>query len=67
MRGTINAYQECLKPVFSYFDKLNITKKSSNLLVHTNIQTTQIYLDINNKNNQIKNEYYNPLKDPLTA
>ena len=38
----------------------------SNLLGHTNIQTTQIYLDIDNKEHQIKNEFYNPLNDLLT-
>lgn len=43
----------------------------SKLLGHTNIKTTEIYLDINNKNNQKKNNYYNPLNDltpidPLT-
>lgn len=41
----------------------------SKLLGHTNIKTTEIYLDINDKNNQIKNDYYNPLNDldPLTT
>lgn len=40
----------------------------SNLLGHTNIKTTQIYLDINEHENQAKNSFYNPLKDldPLT-
>lgn len=41
----------------------------SKLLGHTNIKTTEIYLDINDKNNQEKNNYYNPLNDldPLTT
>lgn len=35
----------------------------SKLLGHTNIKTTEIYLDINDKNNQKKNDYYNPIND----
>ena len=35
----------------------------SKLLGHTNIKTTQIYLDLNDKNNQTKNNYYNPMND----
>lgn len=35
----------------------------SKLLGHTNIKTTEIYLDVNDKNNQIKNDYYNPVND----
>lgn len=52
----------------------NVYKKSldiylvSNLLGHTNTKTTEIYLDIDNKANQKKACYYNPLNDldPLT-
>ncbi len=38
------------------------------LLGHKSIQTTQIYLDIDNKTNQTKNSYYSPIKslDPLS-
>lgn len=38
------------------------------LLGHKSIQMTQIYLDINNEDNQKKNSYYSPLNDcdPLT-
>ena len=35
----------------------------SKLLGHTNIKTTQIYLDLNDKNNQTKNDFYNPIND----
>ena len=35
----------------------------SNLLGHSDIKTTQIYLDIDNKENQIKNSFYNPIYD----
>ena len=39
-----------------------------NLLGHSDIKMTQIYLDINNQNNQAKNQIYNPIRmlDPLT-
>lgn len=52
-----------------HFYATNVYKKSldiylvSNLLGHTNIKTTQIYLDINEHENQKKNSYYNPLND----
>jgi len=35
----------------------------SKLLGHSNIKTTEIYLDINDKNNQVKNNFYNPIND----
>lgn len=35
----------------------------SKLLGHTSIKTTEIYLDINDKNNQFKNNFYNPMND----
>ena len=38
----------------------------SKLLGHTNIKTTEIYLDINDKNNQIKNDYFNPVNDLIS-
>ena len=39
-----------------------------NLLGHSDIKMTQIYLDIDNKNNQRKNQLYNPINflDPIT-
>lgn len=33
------------------------------LLGHKSITMTQIYLDIDNKDNQVKNSYYSPLND----
>jgi len=41
---------------------------TSTLLGHSDIKMTQIYLDINNDNNQEKNQLYNPISslDPLT-
>lgn len=38
----------------------------SKLLGHTNIKTTEIYLDLNDKNNQIKNDFYNPINDLIS-
>lgn len=39
----------------------------SKLLGHTNIKTTEIYLDINDKNNQTKSNFYNPLNDLISS
>ena len=35
----------------------------SKLLGHSDTKTTEIYLDINEHDNQLKNQYYNPLND----
>ena len=42
---------------------------TSNLLGHSDIKMTQIYLDLDNNNNQQKNAQFNPLNylDPLTS
>lgn len=52
-----------------HFYATNIYNKSkdiylvSQLLGHTNINTTQIYLDIDNEEHQEKNNYFNPIND----